>query len=253
MDGEKKRPELLDTLAFAALDGKALIGRLAHLYIKAEPSIKAELGKRARNNYQCDDKTVAKWMRPVYTPPFGKVREMVAAVTAEVHRQKEIIVKRGAVRAYAVTYAKKGDKTTRRNDVASLLYQFVSKDWNEREFTVKRAAVGIMAKVGEHLVIYDCGHYRGTWLFTLNRRTGVSKLVKLADNYSLEGKDLPGLLFKMAPPEVRVAAFSGIPVVADFDKLAFVVGEGPKIVPFSLEGEPVITTGFTPPVYKIER
>jgi hypothetical protein len=248
---EKKRPEILDALAFAALSGTALIGRLAHLYIGAEFGIKRELGKRARNAYIADEKNVAKWMRPVYTPPFGKVREMVVLVVGEVARQKTIQVNRGGARAYTVTYSKKGEKSSRRNELAAKLYQIKAREWNEREATVKRPSCSVMLTVGEHLIAYEGGTYGSpAILFTLNRRTGTSQLVKLSDAFSLDGMDLPAILLKMAPPEVRVAVFTGTPIVADFDRLSFLLGNEPKIVPFSVEGAPVISTGFKPPVYE---
>lgn len=252
MDGDKKRPELLDALAFAALDGQALINRLAAIYIKAEPKIKSDLPRKSRDHFEADEKVIAKWMRPIYTPPTGKVRSMVSAVVAEVRRQKDLQVKRGGARAYTVTYSKKQEKTVRRNVCASKLYTLMGVDYSDREPTPKNPCCIAILTIGDHLIAFDGGSYqRSSHIFTLNRRTGRAQIATLEDRFPVESKDLPGILFKMAPPEVRVSLFSGVPVVADFDKLVFLVGHEQEVFPFGIKGDPVITTGFKPPVITI--
>lgn len=252
MAEEKKRPDVLDTLAFAALDGAALISRLARLYISQEETLKRSLNRRARDAYEVSEKTVAPWLRPVYTPPYGKVRETVQLIVTEVKRQTAIRVERQKRRSYSVTYSTKMNKDALRRSVATKLYSFEEKSWNGREYEEKAPNCVHISILGEHVIAVDNrGYSGGTYLYTLSRKTGRAFLGKLDERIAMEGKDLTVLLFKLAPPDVRLAAFTGITVKADIEKLAFYVGETPTIIPFAVDGEPVITQNFTPPRFRL--
>lgn len=249
-DENKKRPGVLDNLAFAMLDGKPLISRLARLFIAQEEQHKRSLGRRARDAYEANEKHVGAWMRPVYTPGYGKVRETVALVVTEIARQKAIRDERQKARNFAVTYAKTLTKDGYRRSVANKLYAFEEKEWDRKDYEAKQPSCVHLSIHGDYVIgIDNRGGYGSTlFLYTLSRRTGRATLGRLkASNIGFDSKDFTTLLYRLAPLDIRAAAFNGTPVKVDFDRLAFLVGEGPTIIPFDFEGEVAITQNFQPP------
>jgi hypothetical protein len=246
----KKRPEILDALAFAALDGKALIGRLARLFIVAEPTIKKAKSRRYRDDYVVNDKVIAAWMRPVYTPGRGKTVEMVSLVLEEVKRQQALRAKRAESVAYLASYGKTPKKDIRRNRVAAGLYVLMSKEYNESEETVKTPSCIMLTTHGEHLVAVDSGTYnRGSYFYARNRRTGRAIIAPIGRGKHL-GDNLVNVFFSLAPKATRAALFAGVPVTVDLDTLAFVI-DGKQGDPWKLEGDAVITTDGKAPVVKL--
>jgi hypothetical protein len=246
----KKRPDLLDALAFAALSGPALISRLARLYIVAEPAIRSGRSRRSREDFVVNDKVIAAWMRPVYTPGRGKTVEVVSLVLAEVKRQQAIREKRAERVAYLATYGKVGKKDHRRNKVAASLYVLMGKEYNESEATVKSPLCALLKTHGEHLVAVDTGSYsRGTYFYARNRRTGRAVIASLGRNRHL-GSDLIDVFFGLAPKATRAAIFAGVPVKVDLDNFCFIIDDK-EGDPWKLDGDRVVTTDGTPPIIKL--
>ena len=232
-----KRPELLDALAFAALSGQHLYCRLATLFLKAEADLKRRSkGSRARRNWEIADKTVGEWMKPIYTPARGTTKAVIAEVVKEALRQKNVREQRAALIAYRATYGKTPGRSERRTAVASLLYGFETKGYNN-DYQIQNASPALLTSYGEHLVAVDRGHYRGTHLFVRNRRTGRSTLVKLENGRA--GETLPDFFFGLASKETRAAIFEGVSVTVDLDALALIVGG--RVETFRLDGKPTIT------------
>jgi hypothetical protein len=229
---QKKKPELLDALAFAALDGQTLINRLACLFLKAEEEIKGAMGRRARQNWAIQDKTVGEWMKSVYTPARGTTKAMVASVVTEALRQKELQKKRADAVAYRITIGQSGTREYRRSKVAALLFGYETKEWNEREYSHKNPNPRFLLSVGDHLVSLDSITYQGVFLYVRNNRTGRSTLTKMKGDRSYD--TLPAFLFSFASKETKAALFCGARVTTDFDTLSFDV-DG-RIEPFPITG-----------------
>jgi hypothetical protein len=242
-DEKKGRASVLDTLSFSLLDQETLVRKLAHLFIGDEPGIVKELGRRARGNWEVNEKNVAPWLRTIYTPPHGSTKAIVKLIVAEVALQKAKQAERAKAVAYRATYGKVPKLAERRNSIAATLYDVGFKDYRG-EVEKAQHSCAFLSSYGDWLVgINSGGYYRANHLFVRNRRTGVSTLTSMGRNTSISTGSLSQMLWSMLSEAARDAIFKGSPVIADFDALTINIGG--RIERFSVTDERATSRGGT--------
>ena len=206
--------ETLDSLSWVAFPEGARNSKLVHLYLKEEHKIKDYCRKYKRPT----TRTVTIFIKSLYHPPRGAIRDTVEAVMEEIERQRGIKLKR---KKFAPWVQEDPNTAERRARVARRRYTVWDTNWNGKKNKEPHYCTGIGSVSNVSLMVdsYNYGN-RCARIYMRDKATNNIKVVVLDVTSKL---GLSDALLKLAPKGAIRSIFGGASIKLDFEQEGFMV------------------------------